>query len=89
VVDIDPAEINKTSMPINVPVCVDAKAFIQEWMLQSKSVVPEDRSNWLARCKAWQAKYPVVLPEYWHEQDYVNNYVLIEVLSDEMSSEIC
>lgn len=87
VVDIDPAEINKTSMPINVPVCVDAKAFIQEWMLQSKSVVPEDRSNWLARCKAWQAKYPVVLPEYWHEQDYVNNYVLIEVLSDEMSSE--
>ena len=29
-------------------------------------------------------KYPVVLPEYWDEKMGVNNYVLIDVLSDEM-----
>jgi len=40
----------------------------------------------LARCKSWHARYPVVLPEYWHEQGYVNQYVLIDVLADEMSA---
>ena len=87
IVDIDSAEIRKMMMPIDVPVCADARAFIQEFIRQSDKVIPKERSSWLARCKDWQARYPVVLPEYWDEQGYVNDYVLIEVLSDEMSSE--
>ncbi len=86
-VDIDPAEIRKMMMLIDVPVCADAKDFIQEFVRQGEKVTPKDRSSWLARCKDWQARYPIVLPEYWHEQGYVNNYVLVEVLSDEMSSD--
>jgi acetolactate synthase-1/2/3 large subunit len=86
-VDIDPAEIRKMMMPIDVPICTDAKAFLQEFLRQADKVVGKDRSSWLARCKMWQSKYPVVLPEYWQEQNYVNPYVLIDVLSDEMSED--
>jgi acetolactate synthase-1/2/3 large subunit len=87
VVDIDLAEIRKITTSIDVPICADAKAFIQEFFRQTKKIVAKDRSIWLAMCKSWQARYPVVLPEYWREEGYVNNYVLIEVLSEEMSDD--
>ncbi|MDI6839407.1 MAG: thiamine pyrophosphate-binding protein [bacterium] len=84
-VDIDSNEINKMDMPIDVPICSDAKAFIQEFIKQRDKIELIDRTNWLKKCKEWQAKYPVVLPEYWKQEGHVNNYVLVDVLSDEMS----
>ena len=87
IVDVDPAEIGKMMMPIDVSVCADAGDFIREMLRQSDSYCFQDRHGWLARCKAWQARYPVVLPEYWDAAECVNNYVLIDVLSEEMSGE--
>jgi acetolactate synthase-1/2/3 large subunit len=86
-VDVDSAEIRKMSMPIDIALCADAKDFIRTLIQQSGKVVRKDRSRWLARCKEWQSRYPVVLPEYWDDRERVNDYVLIEVLSDAMRSE--
>jgi acetolactate synthase-1/2/3 large subunit len=83
-VDIDESEISKMSTKIDVPICSDAGEFISEFLNQSEKLFYTDRSGWLARCKQWQAKYPVVLPDYWHDTEYVNQYVLIDVLSQEM-----
>jgi len=85
-VDIDPAEINKMMTPIDVPINADAKAFLDEFLHQITGLTNKDRSDWLKRCKDWHARYPIVLPEYWQEKDYVNQYVLIDVLADEMSA---
>ena len=41
---------------------------------------------WLRRAKEWQTRYPVVLPEYWDYDDGVSNYVLVDVLGDEMGA---
>jgi acetolactate synthase-1/2/3 large subunit len=89
IVDIDSSEIGKMKMLIDVPVCADAGDFIREFLQQSDKIISQDRnrSSWLNRCKGWQAKYPVVMPEYWDEPDGVNNYVLVDVLSEEMSEE--
>lgn len=87
IVDIDPNEISKMMMPIDVPVCADAGDFIREFLQQRDKNISQDRSSWLNRCKDWQAKYPVILPEYWQESDRVNNYILIDVLSEEMSED--
>jgi acetolactate synthase-1/2/3 large subunit len=81
IVDVDENEINKMEMEIAYPMAVDAAEFIEE-MLRQKDKINTHASAWLAQCKAWQAKYPVVLPEYWEEKEYVNNYVFIDVLSD-------
>jgi acetolactate synthase I/II/III large subunit len=85
IVDIDIHEINKLQMSIDVPVQSDAGVFIKEFSRNRRAIKRRDRSEWLARCKDWQRCYPVVLPEYWDEKNYVNDYVLIDVLSDEMS----
>jgi acetolactate synthase-1/2/3 large subunit len=85
-VDVDPTEIHKMKTPIAVPVCTDAKLFIQEMLRQSGRVVRRDRSGWMARCRDWKTKYPVVLPEY-RAQEIVSTYVLADVLSDELTGD--
>lgn len=84
-VDIDPAEIQKMKMHIDIPVHADAGGFIREFAGQLNGIIGNDRSRWLATCKKWKEKYPVVLPQYWHEKGFVNDYVLIDVLSDELT----
>jgi len=84
-VDIDAAEINKMQMKIDVPVNSDAGEFFREFNRQLSKVEKKDHSKWLERCKDWQARYPVVLPEYWDDRGFVNDYVLIDILSDELS----
>lgn len=87
-VDIDPAEIAKFDMRIDIPVRADAADFIEEFLRQSDKLVREDRCLWLTRTKEWQKKYPVVLPEYWENAEgVVSTYVLIDVLSDELSAD--
>ena len=81
IVDVDENEINKLEMDIAYPMAVDAGEFIEE-MLRQKDKINIRASAWLSHCKQWQAKYPVVLPEYWEQKEYVNNYVFIDVLSD-------
>lgn len=85
-VDVDPAEIAKFDAPIDVPVSSDASQFIEEFLRQASKIVKRSRSCWLNRTRDWQSKYPVVLQEYWNTQDVVNTYVLMDVLSDELSA---
>jgi acetolactate synthase-1/2/3 large subunit len=84
-VDIDGSEIQKMQMKIDVPVISDAGAFLREFNSQRANIAKRDRSGWLKKCKEWQAKYPVALPEYWKDRGFVNDYVLIDVLSEELS----
>ena len=72
-------------MKIDVSVISDAGAFLREFNSQCAKIAKRDRSGWLKKCKDWQAKYPVALPEYWNDRGFVNDYVLIDVLSDELS----
>ena len=83
-VDIDPAEIGKLNTRIDVSVAADAQAFLSEFLAQKGFIVPRDRSAWMSRVAGWKAKYPVVLPEYWEQEGSVNNYVFVQVLSEEM-----
>ena len=84
IVDIDPAEIRKLKMKIDVKVVADACDFIREFDRQRSSVVNKAYPDWLKTCKAWQKKYPVILPEYRQQKNFVNDYVLIDILSDEL-----
>ena len=81
IVDVDESEINKLQMDIKYPIAHDAKDFIDE-LLRQKDKINVNASGWLSQCKEWQKKYPVILPEYWEDEEYVNNYVFIDVLSE-------
>ena len=86
IVDIDVAEIDKMQFDVDCQVVGDALGFINEMIAQKDGNDQNDFSWWLKKCKDWQHKYSVILPEYWEQDIGVNNYVLIDVLSDLMSS---
>ena len=85
VVDIDASEIKKLQMTVDVPVHADALTFIQEFIRQKGSIESKDRQKWISCCQEWKHRYPVVLPEYWEQNKYVNSYVFTYVLSEELT----
>jgi acetolactate synthase-1/2/3 large subunit len=85
IVDIDPAEIGKLATRVDVPIEADARVFLEELLAQMDQLDAVDRSDWLARAMEWKRKYPTLLPEYWDQPEHVNNYVLLEVLAEEMT----
>ncbi|MFA4858467.1 MAG: thiamine pyrophosphate-binding protein [Candidatus Margulisiibacteriota bacterium] len=87
IVEIDPAEIKKLKMKIDVPVVSDAKAFLDEFIRQINLVKKAERLPWFKRCREWKSKYPVILPEYCQPQGLVNPYCLIDVLSNLMQKD--
>ena len=87
-VDVDPSEIAKFEMPIDLPVTADAGDFLSELLDQLSLVHLPDSSAWVAKTKDWVTKYPMIIPEYWHQNPgFVNLYVLVDVLSDLCTSE--
>jgi acetolactate synthase-1/2/3 large subunit len=84
VVDIDPAEIGKLNIPLDLTVNTDAGQFLRIMLEQGHALQPPDRSAWLARCRAWKEKYPVVLPEYSQSDNYINTYAFTSILSEEL-----
>lgn len=87
VVDIDEAELKKKSVIPDLPIQADAGEFIKELLnqfSQNTSAVPSTQS-WLKQCQEWKIKYPVVLPEYKDETDFVNSYFFTEMLSKQLS----
>lgn len=84
VVDVDDSEIRKLKMDIDVPVCADAGEFIQEAVRQQPQILIKDRRQWLEKCQEWRRRYPIILPEYSEQGDYVNTYVLADILAEEL-----
>jgi acetolactate synthase-1/2/3 large subunit len=82
IVEIDPKELAKFTMPIDLPVRADARDFLAELLAQLETANLPDSTAWTQQTGDWKVKYPVILPSYWDEQNFVNTYVLIDVLSD-------
>jgi acetolactate synthase-1/2/3 large subunit len=51
-------------------------------LLERRSAIAPVDPGWLARCREWKERYPVILQEYREDGDFVNTYMLVEVLSD-------
>jgi acetolactate synthase I/II/III large subunit len=81
VVDIDPGELAKLRMPLELAVEADAGEFIRSLLAQIAEHPQPTRTAWLERVRGWKERYPVCCREYWEEAAYVNAYVLMEALS--------
>ncbi len=81
IVDIDANEIGKLDMPFAGTFAMDAGGVIRAMLAERPDAL--DCAGFLARGKEWQARYPVILPEYCDEtKPLVNLYHLIDVFSD-------
>ncbi len=86
-VDIDSAELHKINVRPDVPICADAKEFMELIIKHRDKLQKKDRSRWFSYCDRVKEKYPLVKQEYWEQKDLVNTYCLLETISEHMTPE--
>jgi len=79
-VDIDPKELNKDDVPINMKIQSRISNFLNQILYSETSEQEYDRTEWIRYCKMLKEKYPTVLPEYEKEEE-INSYVFSRLLS--------
>ncbi|HLD25149.1 MAG TPA: thiamine pyrophosphate-binding protein [Patescibacteria group bacterium] len=83
-VDIDRAELTKKTLHPDIPVCADAKVFIEELDRQTKGANPRNYPEWFAYCRRIRKTYPPVNQAMHDQKKFVNSYHFIDMLSDAM-----
>lgn len=83
-VDIDPLELIKPTLKIDLPIECDLAYFIDQLKLCIKHTTIPEKKEWLTWCKLRRKKYPVVLPEYWQLTSQVNPYCFMYALSQQL-----
>ncbi len=84
VVDVSRHELEKGLIDIDVPVAADARAFLEALNTLLCDFKGADIAPWAERCREWRKTYPVVLPVYFAQNEFVNSYVFIDALCDEL-----
>jgi acetolactate synthase-1/2/3 large subunit len=79
VVDIDPEELEKPTLKVDIPVLQDAKNFITD-LLNSKNGDIGSKDKWLKKCATYKAKYPNITPERQNNHS-VDSYYFFKKLS--------
>lgn len=86
-VDVDPAELKKTTIHVDMPICADAKNFFEEMavLLENEAEPVFGGADWVSQCQKWKENYPVTLPRHWEEDGkYANVYAFIKYLSSSL-----
>lgn len=79
-VDIDEAELRKPTVQPHLPIHADARQFIEAMQAAGDVPATPARDQWLAQCHRWRSTYPVVLPQYRHDDAPMNPYAFVEAL---------
>jgi acetolactate synthase-1/2/3 large subunit len=85
IVDVDAAEIAKFSPPFHSAVEADLADFLPALVhsLESGGPARGRFGPWLATCRSWVRRYPVVTPGHWAgPAGIVSTYALVDALSD-------
>ncbi|MBQ8814186.1 MAG: thiamine pyrophosphate-binding protein [Lachnospiraceae bacterium] len=86
-VDIDPAELKKHTIHVEMPVWADAKDFMRAMnrCLDKENQKVFQGFEWVKICQNWKEKYPVTLQRHWDANEgYVNVFAFIRYLSSRL-----
>lgn len=79
VVDIDPYELQKPTLRADLPVCADARLFLERLLDRVKE--PVLATDWVQQCGEWKKTYPVVQTPQYEEKGACNVYAFMDTLS--------
>ena len=79
-VDIDPYELKKPTLKIDLPIHADAKDFINCMLEELNGDILPEKVDWIAWCRDKKKKYPVVLSDYFNKDSPVNPYCFLDIL---------
>lgn len=83
-VDIDENELHKINVRPQLPICADAKDFIELLMKHQDKIQRKEYTEWISYANRMKEKYPIVLKEYWEQEEEVNTYALLDVITEQM-----
>jgi acetolactate synthase-1/2/3 large subunit len=78
-VDIDPGELLKPTLSIDMPICADVKDVIKDINNRLKNSI-DSHKKWLDWSKSVNHKFPVCLDRYYEKASPVNPYVFMKEL---------
>lgn len=86
VVDIDEVELGFETVKIDLPIWCDARKYLQKLLEHTETIKRNDISEWQKKCSKYKSYNKI--PEAWQKQKkYVNPYIFVDVLSDELDSD--
>ena len=68
-VDVDPDELKREELHIDLPVCANAGEFIGAMQAGLSRIQPGDHTAWVHQCRHWVEHYPVVTPDLYQTID--------------------
>lgn len=86
-VDIDPYEMEKKSLHPDLKIVSDAQIFVRAVLARIEEFKNRDNSDWVAHCRAVKEHFPVFIPEQEPRNGFVSTYRVMDVLSEQMTSE--
>jgi acetolactate synthase I/II/III large subunit len=86
-VDVDAAELAKWTFRPDLPICADARDFLELLDGAIPATPPEHRQPWLDWCKKRTQRYPVVIPTMLEDHGIVNPYAFCKALSDALAGD--
>lgn len=84
VVEIDPEELKKPTLHVDLPLCIDVKKFMQKLITKLGSNKIDNHTQWINQCNLWRKKYPVVLPKHYESKEKTNIYAFMHELSSQL-----
>lgn len=84
VIDVDPRELIKPTVQVDLPINADVRAFLDVMLAQDYIPVSEHK-DWVKWCRDTLFKYPTVREEY-HGDGFINPYVFIDKLFAHLDS---
>jgi acetolactate synthase I/II/III large subunit len=84
-VDVDATELAKWTFKPDLPICADARRFLELLDHASAAARPERKQSWLEWCAERARRYPPVDLAMMEDRDGVNPYVFCSALSDALA----
>ena len=78
-IDVDPNELKKNDLKINLKVKSDANYFLTKFFKKLKKY--NFKSDWISYCTNIRKKYPILIDKMINEKRYVNSYYFVDTLS--------
>ena len=86
VVDIDPVQLENPTVHVDLSIQSDVKIFLQKMNEANPINRNSDLQSWLNKCHHYKS-YNRPPEAWWRQKDFVNPYVFLDTLSDELSSD--
>ncbi|MGE0668690.1 MAG: thiamine pyrophosphate-binding protein [Sphingomonadales bacterium] len=84
-VNIDPGDLDKDNIKIDLPICSDAKSFLDQLDLRLREARYSAPAPWTEACRDWKSRYSTKIPPALVQSDCVDLYNFYDHLSAAMS----